>query len=147
MNTWLYFLIAAVHLTVACVTLFCLHRSANPRPAEAAPNIQTQQTQTAAPALCLSREPYCLGDRVFEFEYSYVYDDLQRSNTWRAYIRSMPELTGVDSSVLATKRATDGSGRYWIQWDTPIATMRDMRYVSRIWASHLVKSMPAGSRA
>lgn len=112
-------------------------RPAAPRPAPQRPQ-PTQQS--FGPVIYYANNPHNWHDRLFRFTYRYVPD----AQTWRAYIDRMPDLNGRSGDLHITHRFTDSNGTYWVCWDTPIANLKDMQTVSKLWADNLLRYIATG---
>ena len=77
-------------------------------------------------------------------EYRFKYKKVNGS--WRAYILRMPSLCGRDGDLHKTHRFTDGHGTYWVCWDTPVNSLKDMQTISRVWANSVQEYIVTGKR-
>lgn len=85
-------------------------------------------------------------DREYRFNYKRVYDSSFGEYSWRAYILRMPSLAGRDPDLHKTHRWTDGNGHYWVCWDSPVNTLKDMQAISRVWADSVQEYIATGKR-
>lgn len=63
-----------------------------------------------------------------------------------AYILKTPDFNGRDSSTHMTRRVKDGDGSYFISWDRPVQSLKDMQTISHIWADKLQEYIETGKR-
>lgn len=92
------------------------------------------------PMVYYANNPHGRKDCEYRFNYKKV------GNTWRAYILRMPSLCGRDSDLHKTHRFTDGHGTYWVCWDTPVDSLKDMQTISRVWANNVQEYIATGKR-
>ena len=90
------------------------------------------------PMVYYANNPHGRKDCEYRFNYKKV------GNTWRAYILRMPSLCGRDSDLHKTHRFTDGHGTYWVCWDTPVNSLKDMQAISRVWANSVQEYIATG---
>lgn len=63
---------------------------------------------------------------------------------WYAYILKTPDFNGRDNSTHMTHRVKDADGSYYISWDGPVRTLKDIQTISHIWADKLQEYIETG---
>lgn len=63
---------------------------------------------------------------------------------WYAYILKTPDFNGRDDSTHMTHRVKDVDGSYYISWNGPVHTLKDMQTISHIWADKLQEYIETG---
>lgn len=63
---------------------------------------------------------------------------------WYSYILKMPDFNGRDDSTHRTHRVKDVDGSYYISWNGPVHTLKDMQAISHIWADKLQEYIETG---
>ena len=81
--------------------------------------------------------------KLFDREYRFKFKKV--GEAWRAYILQMPNLNGRDPSFVITHRLQDGEGTY-VCWDTPVASLKDMQTIARVWANHIQEYITTGQK-
>lgn len=82
------------------------------------------------------------GRRDCEYRFNYK----RENGSWRAYIVRMPSLCGRSGDLHTTHRFTDNRGRYWVCWDTPVTSLKDMQTISRVWANSIQEYIATGKK-
>lgn len=65
-------------------------------------------------------------------DYKFSFEE-QVDGSWRAYIESQPSYNGRDTGLHPTHRLIDGD-RYYICWDSPLKSLKQVKYVAALWA-------------
>ncbi len=76
-------------------------------------------------------------DKEYRFNYKKVGDG------WRAYILKMPSLGNHSSESAIIHRLHDSNG-YYICWDRPVNSLKDMQNISRRWADSIQTYIATG---
>lgn len=156
MNNWVYVILIAIGITAVCKISSMIIKKKK--------SASTQTRSTTAVSASTSRQPtpntrnpnetgvmvyfandkHGRSDREYRFNYKRVYDSNFQKHCWRAYIVRMPSLCGRDPDLHKTHRFTNGSGQYWVCWDSPVNTLKDMQAISRVWADSLQEYIATG---
>lgn len=86
-----------------------------------------------------AKDRHGLKDREYQFLYKKV------NGSWRAYIIKMPNLKGRNPSGVITHRMFDGNKSY-VCWDRPVATLKDMQTISKVWADNIQEYIATGRK-
>ena len=103
-----------------------------------APAARSNITETG-PMVYFANDRHGRRDKEYRFNYKKVGDG------WRAYILRMPSMEGRSSDAAITHRLHDAEG-YYVCWDQPIHTLKEMQTVSRVWADSIQKYIATGKR-
>lgn len=112
------------------------HLSASPR---------TGTTETG-PMVYYANSRHGRCDKEYRFNYKQVYDSQFGKITWRAYILRMPSLRGRNSDAHTTHRWHDSNNNYWVCWDRPVNSLKEIQAISRAWADHIQEYIATGKR-
>jgi hypothetical protein len=99
-----------------------------------------------APGVYYADNPHGRKDCAYRFDYKYVYDTQLNTKTWRAYILRMPSLCGRSGDGHSVHRWSDANGNYWVCWDSPVNSLKDMQAISRFWANNVQEYIATGKR-
>ena len=89
------------------------------------------------PMVYFANDRHGSNDKEYRFNYKKV------GNGWRAYILRMPSLGGRSDESGTIHRLHD-SGGYYICWDRPVNTLKDMQTISRRWADSIQEYISTG---
>ena len=89
------------------------------------------------PMVYFANDKHGRPDKEYRFKYKKV------GNGWRAYILRMPSLGGRDDNSSITHILHDNDG-YYICWDSPVNTLKDMQNISRTWADCIQEYISIG---
>lgn len=148
MGDWVYVILAGISLVAFCRIVYLLFHKSSVAAAPAAPRTQSSGT-TPSDEETGVMVYYANGrhgtDREYRFKYKKVFDSNLRKQTWRAYIIRMPSLGGRDPSLHKTHRFTNGTGVYWVCWDSAVESLKDIQTISRVWADALQEYITTGA--
>lgn len=99
---------------------------------------QLRSPDETGPMVYYANNPHGRRDCEYRFNYKKV------GGSWRAYILRMPSLCGRDGDLHKTHRFTDGHGAYWVCWDSPVNSLKDMQAISRVWANSVQEYIATG---
>ena len=103
-------------------------------------------TNKITPVVYFANDTHGSTDREYRFYYTKVFDNDFGSETWRAYIIRMPSLRGRDPDGHITHRWHDKDDNYWVCWDRPVSTLKEMQTISKIWADSVQEYIATGKR-
>ncbi len=150
MNNWTYVILIAIGLAAVCKVTSIIIKNRNTRrfmttTAHQAPS-ETRNSNETGVMVYYANDRHGRSDREYRFNYKRMYDTSFQKYCWRAYIVRMPSLCGRDPDLHKTHRFTNGSGQYWVCWDSPVNTLKDMQTISRVWADSLQEYIATGKR-
>lgn len=89
------------------------------------------------PMIYFANDRHGRSDKVYRFNYKKV------GGGWRAYILRTPHLGGRSSDSATIHRLHDNDG-YYVCWDRPVNTLKDMQIISRRWADSIQEYISTG---
>lgn len=142
-NVLCWLIIAVISFVTVCKITYqayqSKHTSASTGGQYATTPVTCSQSETG-PMIYYADNPHNRRDCEYRFNYKKV------DGSWRAYILRMPSLSGRDGDLHTTHRFTDGHGTYWVCWDTPVSSLKDMQTISRVWANNVQEYIATGKR-
>lgn len=149
MGDWVYVILAGIGLVAFCRIVYLLFHKSNVAAAPAAPQTQrsgtTPSNEETDIMVYYANDRHDSADREYRFKYKWVFDSNLQKQTWRAYIIRMPSLGSRDPSLHKTHRFTNGTGVYWVCWDSAVESLKDMQTISRVWADSLQEYITTGA--
>lgn len=147
---WVVPLVISVVAVIKVLTLVVKKKENGNKPAQANEVLIPQRTvQSPAPIIALPEETgvmvYFANDNHNQRDKEYRFNYKKVSGSWRAYIIKMPSLGNRDSSGAVTHRLYD-NGNPYVCWDSPVATLRDMQAISKVWADSIQEYIATGKR-
>ena len=109
-------------------------RSAHNRPL--VPSSRDNITETG-PMVYFANDRHGRSDKEYRFNFKKV------NGGWRAYILRTPSFGRNSTGSGVIHRLQDNSG-YYICWDRPVNTLKDMQIISRRWADSIQEYMSTG---
>ena len=109
-------------------------RSAHNRPL--VPSLRDSITETG-PMVYFANDRHGRSDKEYRFNFKKV------NGGWRAYILRTPSFGNNSTGSGVIHRLHDNSG-YYICWDRPVNTLKDMQIISRRWADSIQEYMSTG---
>lgn len=148
MNNWVYVILIAIGITAVCKITSMIIKKRNRRSSTTTTAHQSapehRNANETGVMVYYANDRHGRSDREYRFNYKKVYDTQFQKYCWRAYIVRMPSLCGRDPDLHKTHRFTNGSGQYWVCWDSPVNTLKDMQAISRVWADSLQEYIATG---
>ena len=103
------------------------------------------------------RLPYALSDSDPMFYYAkhtsgdgdnkYCFNFRKTNNAWLAYIVRTPCFNDRSDNTIITHRVFDGKyPLYFISWDSPVKSLKDMQTIAKVWADNIQKYIETGKR-
>lgn len=147
---WIVPSIIFVVAVIKVLTLIVKKKETENKPAHANEVLTSHQTvQSPTPAIASPEETgvmvYFANDNHNQRDKEYRFNYKKVSGSWRAYIIKMPSLGNRDSSGAVTHRLYD-NGNPYVCWDSPVATLRDMQAISKVWADSIQEYIATGKR-
>lgn len=148
MNNWVYVILIAIGITAVCKITSMIIKKRNRQSSTTTTAHQNapehRNANETGAMVYYANDRHGRSDREYRFNYKKVYDTQFQKYCWRAYIVRMPSLCGRDPDLHKTHRFTNGSGQYWVCWDSPVNTLKDMQAISRVWADSLQEYIATG---
>lgn len=149
MNNWAYAILIAIGITAVCkiTSMFIKKRNTGATTTTATSHQSISDTRNSNETgimVYYANDKHGRSDREYRFNYKRVYDSNFQKYCWRAYIVRMPSLCGRDPDLHKTHRFTNGSSQYWVCWDSPVNTLKDMQNISRFWADSIQEYIATG---
>ena len=149
MNNWVYVILIAIGITAVCkiTSMFIKKRNTGSTTTTVTSHQSISDTRNSNETgimVYYANDKHGRSDREYRFNYKRVYDSNFQKYCWRAYIVRMPSLCGRDPDLHKTHRFTNGSGQYWVCWDSPVNTLKDMQNISRFWADSVQEYIATG---
>ena len=148
MSDWVYVILIAIGFVAACKISYMLFKKSQNESTSVATQTQSNSTKRnsneTGVMVYYANDRHSRSDREYHFNYKRVYDSNLQKYTWRAYIVKMPSLCGRDPNLHKTHRFTNGNGQYWVCWDSPVNTLKDMQAISRVWADSVQEYIATG---
>lgn len=135
--------LAVIGITAFCKVTYQVYRSRSTDDHSSNTPISSNQYRSqdeTGPMVYYANNPHGRRDCEYRFNYKKV------GGSWRAYILRMPGLCGRDGDLHKTHRFTDGHGAYWVCWDSPVNSLKDMQAISRVWANSVQEYIATGKR-
>lgn len=137
--------LAVIGITAVCKVIYQVYqsRSVDSHSSNAVTPVSSNQRRSqdeTGPMVYYANNPHGRKDCEYRFNYKKV------DGSWRAYILRMPSLCGRDGDLHKTHRLTDGHGSYWVCWDSPVNSLKDMQAISRVWANSVQEYIATGKR-
>lgn len=137
--------LAVIGITAVCKVIYQVYqsRSVDSHSSNAVTPVSSNQRRSqdeTGPMVYYANNPHGRKDCEYHFNYKKV------GGSWRAYILRMPSLCGRDGDLHKTHRFTDGHGSYWVCWDSPVNSLKDMQAISRVWANSVQEYIATGKR-
>ena len=98
------------------------------------------KTREIGPMVYYASKSYGLSDSEYRFLF------VKKEDSWRAYIKKMPNLQGRDASGLVTHRLWDENNKAFVCWNTPILNLSEIQSVSKLWADKIQKYISTGEQ-
>lgn len=148
MSDWVYVILIAIGFVSVCKISYMLFKRSQNESTSVATQTQSNSTKRnlneTGIMVYYANDRHGRSDREYHFNYKRVYDSNFQTYTWRAYIVKMPSLCGRDQNLHKTHRFTNGNGQYWVCWDSPVNTLKDMQAISRVWADSVQEYIATG---
>ena len=148
MHNWVYVILIAIGITAICKITSMIIKKRNRRSSTTTTAHQNapehRNANETGVMVYYANDRHGRSDREYRFNYKKEYDSKFQKYCWRAYIIRMPSLCGRDPDLHKTHRFTNGSGQYWVCWDSPVNTLKDMQAISRVWADSLQEYIATG---
>ena len=112
------------------------HISLHRVPAYTGPVIERTENETG-PMVYFANDRHGRNDKMYKFNYKKV------GYAWKAYILRMPDLNGRSGDCSITHRLHDDGG-YYVCWDRPVSTLKEMQTISRVWADSIQEYIATG---
>lgn len=152
MNAWIYVILGIIGLVALGKVVYLIVQkrqtstTTSVRQTTQAATVEKPNINETGPMIYYANDHHGRSDREYRFNYKRVYDSSFQKYSWRAYILKMPSLSGRDPDLHKTHRFTDGNGHYWVCWDSPVNSLKDMQTISRVWADSLQEYIASGKR-
>ena len=75
----------------------------------------------------------------------YCFNFRKTNNAWLAYIVRTPDFNDKSDSTYITHRVYDkNNSSYFISWDRPVDSLKDIQTFAKVWAGNMQKYIEAG---